>query len=347
VQIKYCSTFDSTPKGNIGQSLDAAVDTLHAPGAIVCPALPVNGRTTYMGYHFVGSALLSESPLRHHPLNPMTDANLVRWLQFQTSRKVGLIPLFVIRKGDQAVRDWIRERLRQGEAYWVADALEQNDIVRLMHAVKDHGLWSGGSGITAAIPGLLFRTRSALSFKKRLATIDKRVLVIAGSCSPATLAQNEFSLSQGYQGIRVNGMDILKRRVSALLIAKQAMDGLKSGRNIIIHASSNKADVQRTQALGRWMGLLPEATGERISRFLAGACGIVVQSIPSLRLILSGGETSGAIIKKLGWKALEIGLPIDPGVPYCFPLNGPNYLLAMKSGNFGAKDFYLKAGKLY
>jgi uncharacterized protein YgbK (DUF1537 family) len=346
IQVKYCSTFDSTKKGNIGPSLDAATKALSVKGTIVCPALPVNGRTTCMGHHFVGGALLSESPLRHHPLNPMIDSNLVRWLQHQTRRKVGLLPLPVIRQGRGAVRARIRACLASGERYWVADALEQSDIAIVARATQDHLLISGGSGITAEIPGLLFGKRPPLSFKGKLAGIDKRVLVIAGSCSPATRAQNAFAMAKGWSGIKIDGVDILRKSAMPARFAEKALASLAMGCGTVVYSSASPEEVKKSQALGGKMGLTAEATGLRISEFLAEVCAEVMANVPSLRLVLSGGETTGSVIRKLGWKALEIGLPVNPGVPYGFPSGMPGMLIALKSGNFGDRDFYLNVGKL-
>jgi uncharacterized protein YgbK (DUF1537 family) len=159
VQFKYCSTFDSTPRGNIGPSLDAAMERLGARGAVVCPALPVNGRLTFMGYHFVNGQLLSESPLRDHPLNPMTDSNLVRWLSQQTRRRVGLADFFTVRRGSDALRQSLDAQLAEGCSYVVTDAIEDRDLAMIAEATRDWPLASGGSGITAALADLHFPER--------------------------------------------------------------------------------------------------------------------------------------------------------------------------------------------
>ena len=156
IQLKYCSTFDSTPKGNIGQSIDAARSVINFSSTPVCPALPVNGRTTYMGYHFVGDRLLSESSMRNHPLNPMKDPDLVRWLSYQTEVPAGLIDYTVIADGLEAVLKKRKQLENSGIIYHVTDAVCQENIDIITEAFKDTGLLICGSGISASIGRLYF-----------------------------------------------------------------------------------------------------------------------------------------------------------------------------------------------
>ena len=346
IQIKYCSTFDSTPDGNIGPTLDAAMDLLQAEATIVSPALPVNGRTTYCGHHFVNGQLLSESPLKDHPLNPMTDANLVRWLQMQTARKVSLAPLAIIRKGPKALEEFLCLRMKQGDAYFVTDTIEQSDLAIIAHATAEWPLISGGSGITAEIPGLLFPGERSLSFSERLSACSHRTFIVSGSCSPATREQNAFALANGFVGLQVSGNDILEEQLAPNKLIEQASREFTRGKNILLSTSSDPTEVRRVQEHGKSMGLTVTDTSEKIAGALAELAARLVERGEVGRLIISGGETSGAVCRRLGVSALEVGLPIDPGVPYCFPIRGPEILMALKSGNFGAKDLYLKVQKL-
>ena len=345
-QIKYCSTFDSTRKGNIGPSLDAAMDALQTKATIVSPALPVNGRTTYLGYHFVNGDLLSESPLKDHPLNPMTDANLVRWLQRQTRRKVSLAPLPVIRKGVEALRDFLGRGVKCGEEYFVTDTIEQRDLTTIAEATADWPLISGGSGITAEIPAVLFPGRKALSFAERLSRYSKGTLVIAGSCSPATRGQNAHALANGFAGLRLDGLAVLEKTTDLAAVSEAALREFRRGRNVLVYASSDPGEVVRVQERGKSLGLSEPETGEKIATALAEIGATLIDRGGVGRLVISGGETSAAVCRRLGTLALEVGLPIEPGVPYCFSVEAPHLIMVLKSGNFGSEDFYLKTRKL-
>lgn len=342
IQVKYCSTFDSTPRGNIGPSLDAVLEATGAEATIVAPALPVNGRTTYCGYHFVHGQLLSESPLRDHPLNPMTDANLVRWLQQQTPRKVALAPLPVVRRGVAGVLAHLGDGLAEGSVYFVVDAVEQNDLSIAVRATEAWPVLSGGSGITAEIPGLMFPDGGQLCFAEQLSGCAPGTLVIAGSCSPATRDQNAFAQGHGFLGLRCDGVAVLEGELSPAALAAEAGSAMAHGQGVVLTTSSNPAEVLRVQRHGQTMGLSETQVGERIATALAACAARLIEHDRLGRLIVSGGETSGAVCRELGLRALEVGLPIDPGVPYCFPLSGPPLLVVLKSGNFGAPGFYLK-----
>jgi uncharacterized protein YgbK (DUF1537 family) len=338
LQIKYCSTFDSTPRGNIGPSLDAALDATGAAMSIVSPALPVNGRTTYMGHHFVGRELLSESPLRHHPLNPMTDSNLARWLQRQTRRRVALIDLTEIRRGPAAVRRRLDALRREGAAYVVTDAIAPRDLRTTLEAARDHRVVSGGSGLTAEAPRLLFPGRQRLSFAARLKALRPGLAVISGSRSPATERQRAAALGAGFAEIAVVPAGVWSGRFDAAAALGRARAALARGRPVLVHA----------RAGGRRPAGWSEArAGLAIGRALSAiAAGLARGPGGVGRLVVAGGETSGAVCRRLGFGALEIGRPIDPGVPYAFPLDDPGLLVVLKSGNFGSDDLYNKVRRL-
>ena len=345
-QLKYCSTFDSTPKGNIGITLDAALAELGTAKTIVCPALPVNGRTTYCGYLFVNGVPLNESSLRNHPLNPMTDANLVRWLQHQTNKKVALAPLEAVRKGDRALKRFLNLAVRNGAPYIVTDAIDQSDLEIIAEATKTWPLISGGSGITAAIPNLLFGKRRKLDFSSRLKNYSSQTLVVAGSCSEATRAQNKFAAKNGFKLFTVDSLKILDRSFSVDRFKQRVIKHLSTGGNAIIASSAAPETIRKVHEVLGECRLSPEIFGELVAGTLSEITAAVFEKIQPGRLLVSGGETSGAVCQRLDLTMLETGLPIAPGVPYCFPLQGPDVLTVLKSGNFGGEDFYLQVASL-
>jgi len=343
VQLKYCSTFDSTPEGNIGPSLDAGIEVTGQDATIVTPALPVNGRTTYNGYHFVNGVLLAESPLREHPLNPMTDSNLVRWLQHQTERRVDLVRLGDIRGGPARARAVMDSLAADGASYLVTDAIEQSDLAVIAEATVDWPFISGGSGITAEIPRLIFPGRPPLSFAERLERLRRGVLVVSGSLSPATRAQNALALANGFHGMAVEPRRLLAGEIDFAGIGEEAARHLRRGEPVIVYSPAEPADeVWQVQEFGAEMGLSAAETGQRIADGLASVAADLVAAGLVGRLIISGGETSGTVCARLGLNAFEVGLPIDPGVPYCFPESYPDLMVVLKSGNFGGEDFYLR-----
>ena len=335
--FKYCSTFDSTDAGNIGPVGDALLADLGETFAIACPAFPENKRTIYLGHLFVGNLLLSDSSMRNHPLTPMTDANLVRVLGRQTKGKVDLVPYAVVSRGPQAIAEAFA-RLRHGGArYAIVDAVEDRHLLDIGAACAEMRLVTGGSGIALGLPES-FRRRGALrtaGSADALATVGGAEAVIAGSCSAATLAQIE-DMKRARPAFAVDplklaaGEDVVG---SALAWAR----GKVTGEPVLIYASAPPEEVARTQEkLGR------ERAGELIERALAEiAAGLVKAGVR--RLIVAGGETAGAVVQRLGVKALRIGPQIDPGVPWTATLGEPLLALALKSGNFGGPDFFTKA----
>ncbi len=357
IQIKYSSTFDSTPRGNIGPSLDAALDVLQLKATTVSPALPINGRTTYFGYHFVNGSLISESPLRYHPLNPMTEPSLVRWLSKQTKRQVGLAPLNVIRRGEKELASYLKKLIDEGVSYIVTDTIEQRDLKVIAKSTRDWRLISGGSGITAEIPELMFGlTQRELSgyFTERLTRINAlrpKIIIAAGSCTPATIEQNEYAISRmGLKGFKLDAKAVIENRIDFKAEAKQILNNSVKAPGILIYTSATPKEVSKNKELGASMGLSPEETGRKIVEGLARLAGELMELERFGKLCISGGETSGILCKHLGIDILEVGLPIEPGVPYCLtsPLapGEEEKLVVLKSGNFGSEDFYERVKEL-
>jgi uncharacterized protein YgbK (DUF1537 family) len=334
---KYCSTFDSTDQGNIGPVADALLKRLGSGFALACPAFPTNGRTIYLGHLFVGNALLNESGMENHPLTPMTDANLVRVLGRQTDGAVGLVPFSTIEQGAAATRQAMMRLAEQGRRYAIVDAVTDQHLLAIGEAAAQHALITGGSGVAMGLPEN-FRRAGLLPMRGDAASLPPMqgmAAVVAGSCSRATLGQ--IGLARDH--VPVLELDALATPDAAALTA-QALEWvagkLAADRPVVIAASAPPEKVAALQAkLGR------DAAGALIEAAMAAiAEGLVARGVG--RLVVAGGETSGAVVQRLGITALRIGPEIDPGVPWTFA--EPRGLhLALKSGNFGARDFFLKA----
>ena len=336
--FKYCSTFDSTDAGNIGPVGDALRAELGTNFTIACPAFPETGRTIYLGHLFVGWQLLSDSPMRDHPLTPMRDANLVRVLGRQTVANVNLVPLAIVRRGAAAIRAAFDDLGRKSTAYAIVDAVADDDLLALGEACDDLTLITGGSGAAIGLPRN-FRRAGLIPDRSEiepLPTVGGLGAVLAGSCSPATLGQIEVMREKH----AARTLDPLKLAAdyAGEVAGALAWAGtqLPSG-PILIQASAAPPAVAAAQAaLGRKRaGSLVEAAMAEI------AAGLVATGVR--RLVVAGGETSGAVVHALGIRALQIGPQIDPGVPATLSLGEPRVALALKSGNFGAPDFFLKA----
>jgi len=338
VIFKVCSTFDSTDAGNIGPVADALLAALDAPFAPVCPAFPTNGRTVYQGHLFVGSALLNESGMEHHPLTPMTDANLVRVLGRQSTGTVGLVPFATVEQGPEAVRRALMTLRERGQRYAIVDAVSDAHLMALGAAASDLPLLVGGSGIAMGLPEN-FRRAGRLPAgcgADRLDVPEGHAAVLAGSCSRATLGQ--IGLARDH--VPTLELDPMAEPDAVALAARALAwaEGRLGGRPIVIAASAAPDRVARLQErLGR------EAAGALVERALSAiAAGLVERGVR--RLVVAGGETSGAVVQRLGITRLRIGPEIDPGVPWTRAEGGAApLLLALKSGNFGARDFFLKA----
>ena len=335
--FKYCSTFDSTDEGNIGPVADALLADLGESFTIACPAFPENKRTIYLGHLFVGDVLLSDSSMRNHPLTPMTDANLVRVLGRQTKAKVNLVSYSVVQQGPEAIADCFDALRSGGVTYAIVDATEDRHLLDIGAACADLKLVTGGSGVALGLPenfrrqGLL----PTLASTDALPAIAGQEAVLAGSCSAATLQQVE-QMKRSRPAFAVDpaalaaGEDVVGH---AIAWARERL----AGGPVLIYATAPPEDVARVQQqLGR------ERAGALIEQALAEiAAGLVAAGVR--RLVVAGGETSGAVVQRLGAKALRIGPQIDPGVPWTASIGEPALALALKSGNFGAPDFFTKA----
>jgi uncharacterized protein YgbK (DUF1537 family) len=341
--FKYCSTFDSTPAGNIGPVAEALLDALGADFTIACPAFPENGRTIFRGHLFVGDELLSDSGMRAHPLTPMTDANLVRVLQAQCRRRVGLLRYDVIAQGTAAVRSRIDALRAEGVAMAIADAITDADLRVLAAACADLPLLTAGSGVALGLPAA-YAERGWLEPDLDAAELDPAhgaAAAVAGSCSLATQAQVRHWREAGRPALAIDPRALARGEPVAERALDWARTNLRAGA-VLIYATASAADLHAVQAeLGaQQAGALVEACLARIGRALVAEHGV-------RRLVVAGGETSGAVVQALGVRQLRIGAAICPGVPWTqaeiAELPGSPLHLALKSGNFGGPDFLIEA----
>ncbi len=336
--FKYCSTFDSTAQGNIGPVAEALMDALGAKIAIACPAFPTNARTIYMGNLFVGEVPLSESGMRHHPLTPMTDSNLVRVLQAQSRAKVGLVAWTAVAAGAAAIRARFDALQAAGVRLAVVDAINDADLHAIAAACAEHPLVTAGSGIAIGLPEN-FRRAGLLPPRANAAELPRvqgRAALISGSCSQATNGQVANWIASGRAAIRIDPLTIAQGGDAAAAALSKA-DPLLAAGPVLFYATSTPEEVKAVQAkLG-----VAEA-GAMVERTLAAiAQGLIARGVR--RLVVAGGETSGAVVQALGVEALKIGPQIDPGVPWTATLGPQPILLTLKSGNFGSEDFFAKS----
>jgi len=334
ILFKYCSTFDSTPAGNIGPVAEALLELTGAEVAVVCPAFPKAGRRLFMGHLFVGDRLLSESGMEHHPLTPMTDPDLRRWLRLQTQGDVGLVALDKVRAGAEAVSAAFDVERQAGRRLVVADAVADEDLLTLGKAIAGHRLVTGGSGIALGLP-MNFRAEGLLSDKPAELPVPKgRAVVLCGSCSTASQRQVKAYLA-GAAGLAVDAGAVL----SGALSAASAADWVEAqeGAPPLVYSTADPASVAKTQeAHGK------AATAAAIEHFFGDLARILADR-GARRIVVGGGETSGAVVEALDVTSLAIGAEIDPGVPALVTeRNGP-LGLALKSGNFGGPDFFVRA----
>ena len=336
--FKYCSTFDSTDAGNIGPVGDALLDALKAKQAIYCPAFPVNGRTIFFGHLFVGDVLLSDTHMRHHPLNPMTDSSLVRVLARQTKHKVGLVALKDVQAGSAVLRAALDKLGAENVRHVVVDAVADTDLGIIGEAIGDDLLVTGGSGVALGLPAA-YRRRQLLPHKANADALPKvagAAAVLAGSCSAATLGQ--IATFKGPK-LALDTDAICRGEPIGEKALAWAKD--KLGNGPILLSASDKPEA--VKALQTKYGV--EKSSQAIEKTMADLARRLVASGVG-RLVVAGGETSGAVVGALDVTALRIGPEIDPGVPWTASIGKKPLLLALKSGNFGAPDFFTKAFEL-
>ncbi|MEJ7686296.1 MAG: 3-oxo-tetronate kinase [Variovorax sp.] len=341
IYFKYCSTFDSTPQGNIGPVTDALMDALATGFTIATPAFPDNKRTVFKGHLFAGDVLLNESGMQNHPLTPMTDANLVRVLQAQTQRRVGLVDYATVARGATAIGERFAQLRAEGVSIAIVDAVSNDDLLRLGPALADMPLVTAGSGVAIGLPANFAIVPSTSA--SALPPAGGLRAVVSGSCSLATNAQVANFIAAGGQAMAIDplsiaeGVDVVAQALAwAAPLLVPGMHG-----PVLIYSSADSAAVKSVQSR---LGV--EEAGAMVERALAAiARGLVALGVR--QLVVAGGETSGACVQALGIAQMQIGAQIDPGVPWCHAASdaadGAGLHIALKSGNFGADDFFRKA----
>ncbi|MBV9928693.1 MAG: four-carbon acid sugar kinase family protein [Acidobacteria bacterium] len=348
-QLKYCSTFDSTPEGNIGPTVDAALEELDEEFTVALPALPVNGRTTYRGYHFVHDRLLSDSPMRDHPLTPMTEANLVRHLARQTTRRVGLAAYDSVEAGADELRRRFEQLRADGISIAIVDCLNDTHVANICRAAADLRLVTGGSAFGQGLPAVWRERGWVEEFDAQAATLSnsrdesRGRLVVAGSCSVATRAQNRWLESKGAPAFRVEPRALLGEEFERAPLVESVRAHLASERDCLLYTTDEPSEVARVQEWAAGQGLDVPALGGRLAYALADLVAEILEGVEASGLVFAGGETSGALCRRLQLGALRVGRNIEPGVPLCLSLGRYRLPVVLKSGNFGGEDFYGRA----
>lgn len=327
ILFKYCSTFDSTPVGNIGPVAQALAEALGARGVVVCPAYPANARTVYQGHLFVADRPLSETGMREHPLCPMTDSDIRRWLRLQTRAGVGHVPHFIVAQGAAA----IRQSLTGPELFYVVDAIAEEDLRAIGAAASEARLITGGSGIALGLPDN-FRAMGLIG--KAVMTPVRAsgpAIILSGSCSETTRRQVEI-----YRGHRPAFEIDVGRMMSGEDILEDAND-FATQHQAAAPLIFSSATPEAVAAVAATHGSLGAAS--RVEQLLAD---LAVRAVArgACRIVVAGGETSGAVVGALNVGPLTVGAEIAPGVP---ALAAGALVLALKSGNFGPPEFFDEA----
>lgn len=337
--FKYCSTFDSTDQGNIGPVTEAMLAKTGDNFTIACPAFPANGRSIFMGILFVNGVVLAESPMRNHPLTPMRDSDLRRVLGRQISGEVGHVAYSTVELGPEAIKAAFASQSKDGKQVAIVDALNDMHLRAIGKAAVDMKLLTGGSGLVIGLPvayleaGLIERLYPPAT---HMTAPEGRAVILAGSCSAATRAQVQVAISSGFPAFRIDPIEISTGKLTPETVLKWLAEQDRSAIPLI-YSSDEPENVEKVQ---KELGLA--AASHSVENLLAN----VAKSLPELgfsRFVVAGGETSGAVVEALGISALSIGPEIDPGVPWTSSHSEPKIALALKSGNFGTPDFFLKA----
>ena len=336
--FKYCSTFDSTPDGNIGPVAESLANELAVTGVVVCPAFPGTGRTIYQGHLFVFDQLLNESGMQNHPLTPMSDADLRRWLSRQTTAEVAHVALPDVQAGGEQLENALNDVARNGRLFCVVDAVLDSDLEKIGEAIKDHALITGGSGIAVALPRNMHRKGLSSAAHSAQQTFSGKSAILAGSCSATTRAQVEHHANK-FATYAIDVNEVMNNNVDAGSLVKFVTENSK--KMPLVYSSNTPEAVKSLQAQ---YGV--EAVSNALDDLFAStAADLVSQGFT--RFVIAGGETSSAVAlrlsKQLGEAAMRIGQEIDPGVPVLSMGSEPAIALALKSGNFGATNFFEKA----
>ncbi|MCG6274058.1 four-carbon acid sugar kinase family protein [Vibrio vulnificus] len=338
--FKYCSTFDSTAEGNIGPVTDALLAELNEDFTIVCPALPVNGRTVYNGHLFVFQDLLSDSGMRNHPVTPMTDSSLIRMMDAQSQGSSGLVNFQVIEQGSQAVSERFETLKQQGVRYAVVDAFNADHLVTLGQAAKSLKLVTGGSGLAVGIAKNWAELLADQSDAKKAGNPTKApTVVFSGSCSVMTNQQVAVYKQQAPH-FAIDVKACLTDEAYSNHVFDWVMTNIDSEFAPLVYAT---AEATALKAIQEEFGA--QASSHAVEQFFSKLA-IKLQQHGVKNFIVAGGETSGVVTQSLAVTGFHIGPQIAPGVPWVKSIDG-ELSLALKSGNFGDERFFAKAQSLF
>lgn len=333
---KYCSTFDSTAKGNIGPVAEALMNDLGTDRTIYCPAFPENGRSIFMGNLFVGEQPLAESPMKDHPLTPMRDSNLMRLLDPQVTKPTGLANRLTVAKGAEALNHRFDALAAMGVAHIVVDAVADSDLNVIAESCRDWPLLTGGSAVAMPLPEL-YRASGLIEFSPEGAAVsapDGGSIVLSGSCSAMTRRQVS-AFAEHNPSYRLDPVTLASEGPAK---AEAWLSEQDSSATVMIYATAEPEDVQTAQEQ-----LGTEKAGAVVEDALA-ALAVQARDRGVRRFVVAGGETSGAVAKALRTERLEIGAEIAPGVPWTFAdSDGHRIAMTLKSGNFGGPGFFSEA----
>ncbi|MCR0999190.1 four-carbon acid sugar kinase family protein [Serratia rubidaea] len=334
--FKYCSTFDSTARGNIGPVTDALLDALGESQTVISPALPVNGRTVYQGYLFVMDQLLSESGMRNHPVTPMTDSNLLRLMEAQAAGRCGLIDAAVMDTGADGVRARLQQLAQQGVRYVVLDTLNEQHLLTQGAALKAMKLVTGGSGLAIGL-ARQWAQPGQTQAQAAGAPQGEKAVVLSGSCSTMTNKQvaryRQQAAAQAIDVARCIGEDERARYARELSDWVQAQRGDLAP---LLYATAEPEALRQTQ---QQYGV--DIASQAVEALFAALVQLLHQA-GFRRFIVAGGETSGVVTQALAIRGFHIGPCISPGVPWVRAIEQP-VSLALKSGNFGDENFFARA----
>jgi uncharacterized protein YgbK (DUF1537 family) len=329
---KYCSTFDSTPEGNIGPVSEALMADIGTQQTIYCPAFPENGRSIFMGNLFVGEQPLAESPMKDHPLTPMRDSNLLRLLAPQVKGKVGLVNRLIVAQGADAIRVRIAQLQADGVAHIVVDAVADADLFTIADACQDMPLLTGGSAIAMPLPGLYAQGQmTETEIQNQPRAVADKAIVLSGSSSAMT-RQQVAHYAKTHPNLRLDPIYLAQNGPTAAMAWLAEQDLTQAP---LIYATAEPSEIAEVQTkLGR------AKAGEIVEQALA-ALAVAARDLGAGRIVVAGGETSGAVTQALGVTRLDVGREIAPGVPWTFAQSsGKLIALALKSGNFGRPTFF-------
>jgi uncharacterized protein YgbK (DUF1537 family) len=333
---KYCSTFDSTPEGNIGPVSEALMEDLGVTQTIYCPAFPENSRTVFMGNLFVGRQPLHESSMKDHPLTPMRDSNLVRLLEPQVTRPVGLVDRLTVARGADAVRASLADLAAQGVAHVVMDAVADADLQTIAEACHEMLLLTGGSAVAMPLPALHAGAKGAppVPGARSAPFVDAPAIVLSGSCSATTRSQVDAYPASAPR-FQLDPLQLARTGTDA------ALDWLA---NVPLNETPLVFATSEPNAVAACQAELGVAEAARVVEAAMEKLAVTARDAGRRRYVVAGGETSGAVTQALGVRRLEIGAEIVPGVPWTYTTSaGERIALTLKSGNFGSRTFFTDA----